>query len=64
MKLTIYKFVPLKKNKENSLERNTCKKKLFEKLWSSKTMWRVYRRTRKDEDNANYEEALNAATEI
>ena len=25
-------------------------------------MWRVYRRTRKDEDYANYKEALNAAT--
>ena len=28
-------------------------------------MWRVYRRTRKDEDYANYKEALNLAkTEI
>ena len=26
------------------------------------TMWRVYRRTRKEEDYANYKEALNAAT--
>ena len=25
-------------------------------------MWRVYRRTRKDEDYANYKEALNLAT--
>ena len=25
-------------------------------------MWRVYRRTRKDEDFTNYKEALNAAT--
>ena len=25
-------------------------------------MWRVYRRTRKEEDYANYKEALNAAT--
>ena len=25
-------------------------------------MWRAYRRTRKDEDYANYKEALNAAT--
>ena len=25
-------------------------------------MWRVYRRARKDEDYANYKEALNAAT--
>ena len=26
------------------------------------TMWRVYRRTRKDEDYTNYKETLNAAT--
>ena len=26
------------------------------------TMWRVYRRTRKDEDYANYKEALNLVT--
>ena len=26
------------------------------------TMWRVYRRTRKDEDYANYKDAFNAAT--
>ena len=26
------------------------------------TMWRVYRRTKKDEDYANYKEALNLAT--
>ena len=25
-------------------------------------MWRVYRRTRKEEDYANHKEALNAAT--
>ena len=25
-------------------------------------MWRVYRRTRKDEDYANYKEALNLTT--
>ena len=26
------------------------------------TMWRVYRRTKKDEDYVNYKEALNLAT--
>ena len=26
------------------------------------TMWRVYRRTRKEEDYANYKDALNTAT--
>ena len=31
-------------------------------ILSKQTMWRVYRRTRKDEDYAKYKEALNAAT--
>ena len=29
---------------------------------TTSAMWRVYRRTRKDEDYAKYKEALNAAT--
>ena len=57
----IDKFVPLKKNKENGLERNTCQKKLL-KIVFKQTMWMVYRHTRKDEDYANYKEALNLAT--
>ena len=32
----IDKLVPLKKNKEKGLERNTCQKKLLEKKCSSK----------------------------
>ena len=52
--------VPLK-NKDNGLERNTCQKKLL-KIVFKQTMWRVYRRTRKDKDYTNYKEALNAAT--
>ena len=32
------------------------------KIMLKQTMWRVYRRTRKDEDYAKYKEALNAAT--
>ena len=32
------------------------------KIVFKQTMWRVYRRTRKDEDYANYKEALNLAT--
>ena len=32
----IDKFVPLKKNKENGIERNTCQKKLLEKQCLSK----------------------------
>ena len=46
-------FVPLKKQGKRS------RKKHFSK---EQTMWRVYRRTRKDEDYANYKEALNLAT--
>ena len=44
----------LSKNKENGVERNTCQKRLLEKY--------IYRRTRKEDDYANYKEALNAAT--
>ena len=58
---TIDKFVPLR-NKENGLERNTFQNELLKKIVFKQTMWRVYRRTRKDEDNANYKEAHNLAT--
>ena len=37
-------------------------KEPIRKIRVKQTMWRVYRRTRKDEDYANYKEALNAAT--
>ena len=50
------------KNKENGVERNTCQKRQLEKIMLKQTMWRVYRRTRKEEDYAKYKEALNAAT--
>ena len=43
----IDKFVPLKKQG---------------KIVFKQTMWRVYRRTRKDEDYANYKDALNLVT--
>ena len=40
-------------------------KEAIGKIVFKQIMWRVYRRTRKDEDYANYKEALNAAaTEI
>ena len=48
------------KNKENGVDRNT--KEAIRKIVLKQTMWRVYRRTRKEEDYANYKEALNAAT--
>ena len=57
----IDQFVPLK-NKENGLERNICQKEAIRKIVFKQTMWRVYRRTRKDEDYVNYKEALNLAT--
>ena len=37
-------------------------KKAIRKIAYKQTMWRVYRRTRKDEDYINYKEELNAAT--
>ena len=37
-------------------------KEAIRKILLKQTMWRVYRRTRKEEDYANYKEALNAAT--
>ena len=46
---TIDQFVPLSKE-------------AIRKIVFKQTMWRVYRRTRKDEDYANYKEALNLAT--
>ena len=50
------------KNKENGVERNTCQTEAIRKIVLKQTMWRVYRRARKEEDYANYKEALNAAT--
>ena len=37
-------------------------KEAIRKIMLKQTMWRVYRRTRKEEDYAKYKEALNAAT--
>ena len=48
--------------KENGLERNTCQKEAIRKIVFKQTMWRVYKHTRKDEDYANYKEALNLTT--
>ena len=42
---------------------NWCmSKEAIRKLVYKQTMWRVYTRTRKDEDYTNYKEALTAAT--
>ena len=57
----IDKFVPLKKQGKRSRKKHLSKEAI-RKIVFKQTMWRVYRRTRKDEDYANYKEALNLAT--
>ena len=59
----IHKCVPLKKQGKRSRKKHLSKEAI-RKIVFKQTMWRVYRRTRKDEDYANYKEALNLATEI
>ena len=54
----INKFVPLKKQGKRSRKKHLSKEAIREIVF----MWRVYRHTRKDEDYANYKEALNLAT--
>ena len=57
----IDKFVPLKKQAKQSRKKHLSKEAI-RKIVLKQTMWRVYWRTRKDEDYANYKKALNAAT--
>ena len=57
----IDKFVPLKKQGKRSRKKHLSKEAI-RKIVFKQTMWMVYRRTRKDDDYANYEEALNLAT--
>ena len=57
----IDKFVPLKQQGKRSRRKHLSKEGI-RKIVFKQTMWRVYRRTRKDEDYANYKEAFNAAT--
>ena len=57
----IDEFVPLKKQGKRSRKKHLSKEAI-RKIVFKQTMWRVYRRTRKDEDYANYKEALNLAT--
>ena len=57
----IDKFVPLKKQGKRSRKKHLSKEAI-RKIVFKQTMWRVYRRTRKDEDYAYYKEALNLAT--
>ena len=57
----IDKFVPLKKQGKWSRKKHLSKEAI-RKIVFKQTILRVYRRTRKDEDYANYKEELNAAT--
>ena len=57
----INKFVPLKIQVKRSRKKHLSKEAI-RKIVFKQTMWRVYRRTRKDEDYANYKEAPNLAT--
>ena len=57
----IDKFFPWKKQGKQSRKKHLSKEAIRNIVFKQ-TMWRVYRRTRKDEDYANYKEALNAVT--
>ena len=57
----IDKFVPLKKQGKRFRKKHLSKEAI-RKIVFKQTMCRVYRHTRKDEDYANYKEALNLAT--
>ena len=57
----IDKFVPLKKQGKWSRKKHLSKEGI-RKIVFKQTIWRIYRRTRKDEDYANYKEAFNLAT--
>ena len=50
----IDKCVPLKKRKRS--RKKHLSKEAIRKIVYKQTMWRVYRRTRKDEDYANYKD--------
>ena len=57
----INKFAPLKKQGKRSTKKHMSKEAI-RKIVFKQTVWRIYRHTRKDEDYANYKEALNLAT--
>ena len=57
----IDKFVPFQKQGKRCRKKHLSKEAI-RKIMLKQTMWRVYRRTRKDEDYSKYKEALNAAT--
>ena len=57
----IDKCVPFQKQGKRCRKKHLSKEAI-RKIMLKQTMWRVYRRTRKEEDYAKYKEALNAAT--
>ena len=57
----IDKCVPFQKQGKRCRKKHLSKEAIG-KIVLKQTMWRVYRRTRKEEDYANYKEALNIAT--
>ena len=57
----IDKFVPLKKQGKRSRKKHLSKEAI-RKIMFKQTMWKVYMRTREDEEYTNYKEALNLAT--
>ena len=57
----IDKFVPLKKQRKRSRKKHLSKDAI-RKIVFKQTLWRVCRHTRKDEDYANYKQALNLPT--
>ena len=57
----IDKFFPFQKQGKRCRKKHLSKEAI-RKIMVKQTMWRVYRRTRKEEDYAKYKEALNAAT--
>ena len=58
---TIDSFVPTKKQGKRSKKKHLSKE-AFRKIRHKQNMWRVYKRTGKDQDYVVYKEALNAAT--
>ena len=57
----IDKFVPFQKQGKRCRKKHLSKEDI-RNIMLKQTMWRVYRRTRKEEDYAKYKEALKAAT--
>ena len=62
MKLRVSSINLFHKKQGKQTRKKHLSKEPIRKIVFKQTMWKVYRRTRKDEDYANYNEALNLAT--